>query len=98
MNNFFFSISHEEIIPCFYVSGSRSLDPLYAEKQVCVRFLAIAAVWAIAMAAPACSQTESSCSPSLNGNDRPVSLRTLFPNILCDQKRIWTFPVRLGEG
>src|SRR5260370_39581314 len=30
--------------------------------------------------------------------DRPVSLKLLLPNLLNDQKRIWTFPARLAEG
>jgi membrane-associated phospholipid phosphatase len=36
--------------------------------------------------------------PQARGDDRAVSLKTLFPNILRDQKRIWTFPVRLVKG
>jgi membrane-associated phospholipid phosphatase len=39
--------------------------------------------------------------PALSQNaetDREVSWRTLFPNILSDQERIWTFPVRLARG
>jgi membrane-associated phospholipid phosphatase len=30
--------------------------------------------------------------------DRPVSWKLLLPNILNDQKHIWTFPVRLAQG
>ncbi len=30
--------------------------------------------------------------------DRPVSWRLLVPNLISDQKRIWTFPARLTEG
>jgi membrane-associated phospholipid phosphatase len=30
--------------------------------------------------------------------DRPVSWKLLLPNILSDQKHIWTFPVRLAHG
>ncbi len=30
--------------------------------------------------------------------DRPVSVKLLFPNIISDQKQIWTFPVRLLHG
>jgi membrane-associated phospholipid phosphatase len=30
--------------------------------------------------------------------DRPVSWKRLFPNLLNDQKRIWTFPARLAGG
>src|ERR1700756_3233743 len=35
---------------------------------------------------------------SANDEDRDVSFKKLVPNILEDQKHIWTFPVRLGEG
>ena len=31
-------------------------------------------------------------------SDRPVSLKRLVPNLLDDQKRIWTLPVRLIQG
>jgi len=31
-------------------------------------------------------------------NDRPVSWKLLLPNILDDQERIWSFPVRLAQG
>lgn len=37
-------------------------------------------------------------SPPAPAADRPVSLKRLIPNILSDQKQIWTFPVRLGHG
>ncbi len=30
--------------------------------------------------------------------DRPVSWKLLFPNILSDQERIWSFPARLVQG
>jgi membrane-associated phospholipid phosphatase len=30
--------------------------------------------------------------------DRPVSWKLLVPNLLSDQARIWTFPVRLARG
>jgi len=32
------------------------------------------------------------------GDDRAVSPKKILPNILCDQKRIWTFPWRLAQG
>jgi membrane-associated phospholipid phosphatase len=37
-------------------------------------------------------------SPPLPLTDRPVSWKLLLPNILSDQKRIWTFPARLAHG
>ncbi|HEX4748837.1 MAG TPA: phosphatase PAP2 family protein [Bryobacteraceae bacterium] len=30
--------------------------------------------------------------------DRPVSWKRLVPNILCDQKQIWLFPIKAAEG
>jgi len=30
--------------------------------------------------------------------DRPVSWRLLYPNLIADQKRIWSFPARLMRG
>jgi membrane-associated phospholipid phosphatase len=30
--------------------------------------------------------------------DRPVSWKQLFPNIVSDQKRIWLFPLKLGQA
>ncbi len=30
--------------------------------------------------------------------DRPVSWKLLYPNLIADQKRIWSFPVRLIRG
>ena len=48
---------------------------------------------ALAFAPIALAQQEQSAD-SLT-LDRPVSLKLLVPNILSDQKNIWTFPVRL---
>jgi membrane-associated phospholipid phosphatase len=31
-------------------------------------------------------------------SDRPVSWKLLLPNLISDQKNIWTFPVRLAQG
>ncbi|HWF46450.1 MAG TPA: phosphatase PAP2 family protein, partial [Bryobacteraceae bacterium] len=38
------------------------------------------------------------CPATFVGDQRPVSWKKLVPNILCDQKRIWTFPWHLVEG
>ncbi len=50
------------------------------------------------------AQQHSFCStsdkqdPSTTGDyERPVSLRLLVPNILCDQKAIWLFPLKVGQ-
>jgi membrane-associated phospholipid phosphatase len=39
-----------------------------------------------------------SMSKKSSDYDRPVSWRLLVPNILCDQKNIWLFPVRLPQN
>jgi membrane-associated phospholipid phosphatase len=61
----------------------------------------------ISAVTPASSQTSTPdaprkgqgfCSSPSDGGDRAVSLQTLLPNILCDQKDIWTFPARLAQG
>lgn len=44
------------------------------------------------------ASTPQSASPAAIPVDRPVSWKKLFPNILSDQERIWTFPARLAHG
>jgi PAP2 superfamily len=44
------------------------------------------------------SGTKGVCPSEFLGDDREVSLKKLLPNVLCDQKRIWTFPWRLAHG
>jgi hypothetical protein len=47
----------------------------------------------------AVSSTRNGVCPSESlGDDREVSPKKIVPNILCDQKRIWTFPWRLAHG
>ena len=36
--------------------------------------------------------------PPLPAVDRPVSWKQLLPNVVSDQKRIWSFPARLVQG
>jgi hypothetical protein len=38
------------------------------------------------------------CPALPNGVERPVSWKRFVPNILCDQKSIWTFPFRSIQG
>jgi len=38
------------------------------------------------------------CPATFVGDQRPVSWKILVPNILCDQKRIWTFPWQVAQG
>ena len=38
------------------------------------------------------------CPATFVGDQRPVSWKILLPNILCDQKRIWTFPWHVAQG
>jgi membrane-associated phospholipid phosphatase len=44
---------------------------------------------------PSGSATSTAPPPAV---DRPVCLKLLLPNLLSDQKHIWTFPARLAEG
>ena len=48
-------------------------------------------------AAPATS-SKGVCPATFFGDQRPVSWKMLAPNMLCDQKRIWTFPWHLAQG
>src|SRR5580700_1397540 len=45
--------------------------------------------------APTPSPVPSPPSPAV---DRPVSFKLLLPNLISDQKRIWSFPARLVQG
>jgi len=47
--------------------------------------------------APATS-SKGVCPATFFGDQRPVSWKKLAPNLLCDQKRIWTFPWHLAQG
>ncbi len=47
--------------------------------------------------APATS-SKGVCPATFVGDQRPVSWKMLLPNMLCDQKRIWTFPWHLAQG
>ena len=40
----------------------------------------------------------ATASQSRSDYDRPVSWKLLVPNILCDQKNIWLFPVRVTQN
>jgi membrane-associated phospholipid phosphatase len=50
-----------------------------------------------AAAEPQTTEPSPSAQPS-PAYDRPVSWKLLLPNLLSDQKRIWTFPARLVHG
>jgi len=43
-------------------------------------------------------RTESTTSPSSIEKERPIDWRTIGPDILHDQRAIWTFPTRLAHG
>ena len=47
---------------------------------------------------PPSTTPEAPTAHSVPSFDRPVSWKLLLPNILSDQKHIWTFPVRLAHG
>jgi membrane-associated phospholipid phosphatase len=40
----------------------------------------------------------TSASQPASASDRPISWKLLLPNLLSDQKHIWSFPVRLAQG
>jgi PAP2 superfamily protein len=41
---------------------------------------------------------EGFCTHRTPGGDRPASWKKIGPNILCDQRAIWTFPLRFAKG
>lgn len=43
------------------------------------------------------SKDRTSCARPPLGDERTASWKQLVPDILCDQKTIWTFPGRLGQ-
>jgi membrane-associated phospholipid phosphatase len=49
-------------------------------------------------ATAAVSGRKGVCPSEFLGDNREVSPKKIVPNILCDQKRIWTFPWRLAHG
>jgi membrane-associated phospholipid phosphatase len=65
---------------------------------VCTAALARAQEQAAASGAPQVSQHSGLCPSEFEGDDRQVSLKKVVPNILCDQKRIWTYPWHLAHG
>ena len=52
-------------------------------------------VWVLSLAATLTGQCQVSTSETA---DRPISWKQLPVNVLSDQKRIWTFPVRVCGG
>jgi hypothetical protein len=65
---------------------------------VCAASYATAQENAAPATRPAISGKKGVCPSESLGNDREVSPKKIVPNILCDQKRIWTFPWRLAHG
>ena len=52
-------------------------------------------------AAPAPNDPETAQPPAPSpppGFDRPISWKHLYPNLIADQKQIWSFPARLIQG
>lgn len=43
-------------------------------------------------------RTESTTAPSAIDQERPIDWRTIGPDLLHDQRAIWTFPTRLARG
>jgi len=56
------------------------------------------ALFTILFAAPFTAASQTAIPQPAAPGERPVSLRRLLPNLLSDQKRIWTFPVTLAHG
>ena len=48
--------------------------------------------------APQTPSNKGFCPATFVGDQRPASWKLLLPNMLCDQKRIWTFPWHLAQG
>src|SRR5579859_5702222 len=48
--------------------------------------------------APPQSPAPSPVSQPTPALDRPISWKLLIPNIVSDQKRVWSFPARLVQG
>jgi len=54
-------------------------------------------------AGPSANEPPATAEPATpseepRASDRPVSWKRLFGNVISDQKQIWTFPFRLGQG
>lgn len=47
---------------------------------------------------PAFSKNTRVCPSESLGDDRAVSAKKIVPSILCDQKRIWTFPWQVAHA
>jgi membrane-associated phospholipid phosphatase len=86
--------------------GTSAADPrsLVAMPEVVVRirlfFASVFLAVAFASTLHAQSMGSSPCSPGHDPGqdyDRPVSWTLLVPNILCDQKAIWLFPMKLNS-
>ena len=65
-------------------------------QRLCSALLLIASVCPTqAQNAP---RQQGFCTHRTPGGDRPVSWKKIGPNILCDQRAIWTFPLHLANG
>src|SRR5579863_7675643 len=68
-------------------------------KPLFMKFAApLAALLTLTLPSPAPAQTPDPNPPTPQPFDRPVSWRRLVPNLISDQKRIWTFPAKLVHG
>ncbi len=84
-----------ETLPLFVVIAISTLvTPSRAAAQTTV-------VDQSSAAAPAPNDPETAQSPAPSqppGFDRPISWKLLYPNLIADQKQIWSFPARLIQG
>ena len=47
---------------------------------------------------PTSAPPQAPVSQPVSAGDRPVSWKLLLPNLISDQRHIWSFPVRLAQG
>jgi len=69
------------------------------KHRICRIVLALSlahSLWSQTM--PTCSEENPPDEAVLETRVRPVSWKQLVPNIAKDQKQIWTFPLRIGQG
>jgi membrane-associated phospholipid phosphatase len=80
----------------FFLNPMRPSIALFA--LICAASCATAQENAVPATYSPISGTKGVCPSELLGDNREVSLKKIAPNILCDQKRVWTFSWRLVHG
>lgn len=72
-------------------SFGQSLSPLAADSHAATSSPSKSTL-------PPAIERSGICPAEYVGDQRPVSWKLLVPNILCDQKRVWTFPWHFVHG